>query len=118
MDPLRRQLTDPRGEPLLEVMNLVRILDREVPAQVLATFFYVATHDSCHKQALEEDLDMTTASASRNTDWLSDKHRLKKPGLGLISKVKDPSNQRRTILKLTPKGKMLWKQLKEIIHGH
>ena len=118
MDPLRRQLTDPTGQPLLEVMNLLRLLDREVPAQVVATFFYVATHDNCHKQALEEDLDMTPASASRNTDWLSKHHRLNKPGLDLIVKQKDPTNQRRITLSLTPKGRMLWKQLKEITNGN
>jgi DNA-binding MarR family transcriptional regulator len=85
--------------------------------QVLATLFYVATHDDCHKQALEEDLDFTAASGSRNTDWLSNKHRLGKPGLGLITKSVDPSNRRRTTLKLTPKGELLMDQLRGILYG-
>ena len=118
MDPLRNQLTDPEVEQLLEAINLIRILDREVPAQVLACFFYVASHDNCHKQALEEELDMPTASASRNTDWLSKAHRLNKPGLDLIIKETDPSNRRRVTLRLSPKGKMLIKQLKEVLYGH
>jgi DNA-binding MarR family transcriptional regulator len=101
----------------LEVINIVRQLDREMPAQVLATLFYVATHDDCHKQALEEDLDFTAASGSRNTDWLSNKHRLGKPGLGLITKTTDPSNRRRQTLRLTPKGEVLMTQLKEMLYG-
>ena len=117
MDPLRNQLTDPQLEPLLEVINVLRKLDREMPAQVLATLFYVATHDDCHKQALEEELEFTAASGSRNSDWLSDKHRLGKPGLGLITKSVDPSNRRRTTLKLTPKGKQLMNQLRGTLYG-
>lgn len=118
MDPLRKQLTDPSLEPLLEVINIVRQLDREMPAQVLATLFYVATHDDCHKQALEEELEFTAASGSRNTDWLSDKHRLGKPGLGLITKNVDPSNRRRQTLKLTTKGHKLMSQLRGVLYGN
>lgn len=115
MDPLRRQLTDPTIERLLQVINLLRLLDREVPAQVLATFLYIASHKSCHKSAMEEDLNYSPASGSRNTDWLSDQHRLRKPGLGLITKTHDPSNRRRYQLNLTPKGEQLIHQIKEIL---
>jgi DNA-binding MarR family transcriptional regulator len=105
-------------EPLLDVINLIRLLDREMPAQVVATLLYVATHDNCHKQALEEALDFTAASGSRNTDWLSAKHRLNKPGLGLIVKETDPSNRRRQTLTLSPKGRIFIKQLKDMLYGH
>lgn len=113
MDPVRRQVTDRSLLGLLEVIELFRLMEREVPAQVISTFLYVATHDKCHKVALEEDLELSTASASRNTDWLSTHHRLGKPGLGLIEKVYDPSNRRRLQLALTPRGKTLVKRIKE-----
>lgn len=118
MDPLRRELTDPSHKGLAEVIDLLRLMDREVPAQVVATFLYVAMHDGCHKQALEEDLQMTTASGSRNTSWLTKKHRLKKPGLDLITKEVDPTNRRRAILRLTPKGKALANRFNEALYGH
>jgi DNA-binding MarR family transcriptional regulator len=117
MDPLRRQLTDPDIERLLKVIERIRILDRQFPAQVLSSLLYIAAHDNCHKQALEEDLDITTASSSRNTDWLSDYHRLRKPGLGLIIKEEDPGNGRRQQLKLSPKGRRLIQQIKEDLYG-
>jgi DNA-binding MarR family transcriptional regulator len=117
MDPLRRQLTDPDIERLLKVIERIRILDRQFPAQVLSSLLYIASHDNCHKQALEEDLDITTASSSRNTDWLSDYHRLRKPGLGLIIKEEDPGNGRRQQLKLSPKGRRLIQQIKEDLYG-
>ena len=117
MDPLRKEVTDPQIGGLLKVVELFQVLDREIPAQVMATFLYVATHDECHKQALEEALSFSTASGSRNTDWLSKQHRLNKPGLDLIIKEVDPTNRRRTILKLSPKGKTLVKQIKDLLYG-
>lgn len=100
----------------LKATNLLRVLDREVPGQVVAAFAYVASHNGCHKQALEEDLGFSTASGSRVTAWLSKHHRLKKPGLNLIKKEDDPLNSRRKILSLTKEGELLANQIKEILY--
>lgn len=117
MNPLRRQVTDDRAVRLQNVMRRLRGLDREVPAQVLQCLFYIAARDNCHKQALEEDLKMTTASASRNTDWLSQSHRIKHAtGLGLITKEQDPDNRRRIQLKLTPAGRDLMDELYDLLY--
>ena len=117
MDPLRRTRTNPRIERLLKVMEAIRLLDREMPAQVISTFLFVASHNNCHKQALEEDLSFTTASSSRNTDWLSKLHRLNKPGLDLIIKEVDPTNKRRQQLRLSPKGEQLVKLIEDLLYG-
>lgn len=100
------------------MMNLLRLLDREVPAQVLATFFYVAAHNNCHKQAVEEDLNLSTAAGSRCTDKLTDQSWVNKPGLDLIIKETDPSNRRRQQLRLTKKGEALIQQIEEILYGN
>jgi DNA-binding MarR family transcriptional regulator len=102
---------------VLKVINLLRLLDRELPAQAIATFLYVASHNNCHKTAMEEDLNFSTASGSRNTDWLSKHHRLNKPGLDLIIKEPDPTNRRRQQLKLSPKGEQLIHQIEELLYG-
>ncbi len=116
MDPLRSERTNAQIERLLKAIKLLRVLDREIPAQVIATFLYVASHDNCHKQAMEEELGLSTASGSRNTDWLSKIHRLNKPGMDLIIKEVDPTNRRRLVLRLTPKGKDLVNELEEILY--
>lgn len=116
MDPLRRQPTDARAEKLLDVAVALGELDREFPIQLLQTLLYVASHKDCHKQALEEDLSFSTASGSRNTDWLSKEHRLGKEGLGLIIKEKDPTNRRRLQLSLTVEGQCLIDTLKGILY--
>lgn len=116
MDPLRRNLTNDKANKLLTLVNMLRDLDDEIPAQCIATLFYVASHNNCHKQALEEDLGFTTASGSRNTDRLSKHHRLNKPGMDLIKKEPDPFNKRRLQLKLTPKGQVFMDQLLSVIY--
>ena len=98
-------------------MKKLQKFDREVPAQVVSTYLYVATHDGCHSQAMMEDLELTAASASRNTDWLTKRHRLGKSGLDLIVKEVDPTNRRRQILRLTPKGKQLIHSICETLYG-
>jgi len=117
MDPnLRRTVTDDKIERLLKVVNIIRLYDREVPAQVLATLFYIGSHNDCHKTALEEDLNFTTASSSRNTDRLSKDHRLGKAGFDLIVKEVEEQKPRRQRLKLTRKGEDLMKQIKQILY--
>ena len=116
MDPLNRQVTCSTTTRLLDVLEIFRELDREVPAQVLCCYLYIASHNGCHSQAMMEDLELTGASASRNTDWLSKKHRLGKPGLNLIRKEVDQSNKRRHTLWLTPNGKALLTQINRLLH--
>ena len=117
MEPnLRRKLTDDKIERLLKVYKLLRFYDREIPAQVLATLFYIGSHNDCHKTALEEDLNFTTASSSRNTDKLSKDHRLGKAGFDLITKEVEEQAPRRQRLKLTRKGEDLMNQIKQILY--
>lgn len=112
-----RVVTDYQMAKLAQAIEHFRTLDKEIPAQVIATFLYVASHDDCSKVDLEKALAFSSASGSRNTDWLSDFHRLNKAGLGLIVKYRDPTNRRKQILKLSPKGRILVNQLKTILYG-
>ena len=117
MDPLKKSITDEKLLPLLEVIELFMKFDKEIPAQVMSTFLYVATHNKCHKLALEEHLGFSTASGSRNTDFLSPTHRLKKKGFALLEKKYDQDNRRRIILELTSDGKKLAEELLAILYS-
>jgi DNA-binding MarR family transcriptional regulator len=119
MEPnLRRTVTDKQIERLLKVFKELRLQKREMSAQELATLFYIASHNNCHKQALEEDLNFSTASGSRNTDKLSKTHRLPNvAGLDLIVKeVNEEELPRRQQLRLTKKGEDLIKHIKQILY--
>lgn len=117
MDPLKRAITDDSMLALLRAFERLRTLDREMPGQVVSTFLYVASHDPCHKQAIEEDLVHTTASCSRNLDWLCDRTRYDKGGLELVEKYRDPSNGRRFLCRLTPKGQALVRDILTDLYG-
>ena len=115
-----RKTTDLEMEKLLKAMELFRSYDPEIPAQVISVFLYIASHDDVSKvqiQDKEVGLNMPSASASRNTDWLSHKHRLGKSGLNWVIKYRDPTDMRKQIMKLSPQGVLLVKQLKDILYG-
>tara|TARA_R100000234_G_C4986673_1_gene173605 strand:+ start:966 stop:1325 length:360 start_codon:yes stop_codon:yes gene_type:complete len=119
MEPFRKT-TDLEMEKLLKAMELFRSYDPEIPAQVISVFLYIASHDDVSKvqiQDKEVGLNMPSASASRNTDWLSHKHRLGKRGLNWVIKYRDPTDLRKQIMKLSPQGVLLVKQLRDILYG-
>lgn len=118
MDPLRNQITDPTMARLLAAMEVLMERNYELPGQVILCFLYVASRERCHKQALEEELGMTTASASRNTDYLSKYHRLGKRGMDLIIKEVDPLNKRRVQLRLSAEGKRVAALIKRKLHDN
>jgi DNA-binding MarR family transcriptional regulator len=111
----------------MEADSLLRQVDgkdgAEFTAEARACFFYIACCDGCYKSKMEEDLGLTVASGSRNTDLLSKHHRLKlpsgqpRPGLDLIRKERDNLDHRKQRLFLTFKGKKLIEQFKSILYG-
>jgi DNA-binding MarR family transcriptional regulator len=113
---LRRKVTDKQINRLVEVVKQLRLQKREMSAQELATLFYIGSRNDCHKTALEQDLNFTTASSSRNTDKLSKDHRLGKAGLDLIVKETEAVSPFRQRLKLTKKGEDLMNQIKKILY--
>ena len=66
---------------------------------------------------MEKALKFSSASGSRNTDWLSEFHRLNKAGLGLLVKYRDRTNRRRQVLQLSSKGRDLVNELKKTLYG-
>ena len=79
----------------LRVLTLFLKLDntQKVPLQAIAVFWYVATYQNCSKNDIEKYFEMSKASCSRMTDYISRYHRLGKAGLGLITKNQDPKDK-------------------------
>ena len=83
-------------------------LDRKFPINAALVFLYIAKHEPCLKQDMENALGLTSASGSRNTSYLCDSNRLKKPGLGLIVKQDSIEDRRHSDLTLTDKGRQFY----------
>jgi len=112
--------TDDKMNRLLMVFQDIRSRhDEELPAQVIYCLLYVASHNPCYKSDMERALKFSTASGSRNTDWLAEKHRLGTAGLGLITKTICPeSKKRRLVLTLTKKGELFVDSIKHTLYGN
>jgi DNA-binding MarR family transcriptional regulator len=110
--------TDLKLSRLQRVTDLLRLFDNELPAQVISVFFYVGAHDGCRTTDMPKALGLAQSSISRCTDWLSDYHRLGKPGMGLIKKIVDPEDKRSRRVYLTFKGRCLTEEIKEIVWDH
>ena len=106
-DPVNRLITNDAANKLLLFNEKLRELDREVPGQVVAPLLYIASRNNCHKIAIEEDLEFSTASISRNIQRLE--------GFGLVEKYQEEGS-RRLLCKLTAKGKVFTDQLLSIIY--
>lgn len=103
---------------LLDVIETLRVLDVEMPAQVIACFLYVAANDGCTSAEMQEQLGLSAASASRNTTWLTGEHRSNpRRGLNLITKEVYLPNKRLRILKLTAEGRKLANKLSTQLNG-
>ena len=120
MDPLRGHVTDDDALVVFNAIEIVRSLtnDGNMPLQALQCFLYVCSHDNCDKAKMEQDLGLSVASGSRNTDYLCSQNRLKKAGLNLITKEVEPAQHgRRLILRLTPLGVRIKNDLLNELNG-
>jgi len=103
---------------LLGAIETLRVLDVEMPAQVIACFLFIAANDGCTTKELTEELELTAASTSRNTTWLTGEHRSNpKRGLNLVTKEVYPPNKRLRVLKLTTEGRKLANLLSTQLNG-
>lgn len=119
MDPLRGLVTDESTLAVFKAIEVIRLLANEgnMPLQALQCFLYVCSHDKCHKAQMELDMGLSTASGSRNTDYICSQNRYKTAGLNLITKEADPFNRRRIQLRLTPLGVRIKNDLLNELNG-
>jgi DNA-binding MarR family transcriptional regulator len=100
---------------LLRVLSAFRTLDPDIPSQTISTFLVALDHEGETIGEIRDRLGMTTASASRNIAYLTDWHRLKRPGLNLLVADVDPMNRRTRRVFLTVKGRQLAKVIRDIM---
>lgn len=90
-------------------------IDPLVPAQVVQAFLAVATNEGKTLTELAEVLGTNMSTASRQFLDLGERNRKMEPGYQLINREVDPMNLRINRYTLTPKGRLLVKELAAII---
>ena len=117
MDPLKRLETNSNLANLLSAWEVLRKTHREFPAQAVTVLLYVASHNPCHKLAIEEDMGLNSSSSSRMITFLTSIGRpgVKESGVALLKAEKDQSNRRRILLSLTTEGEALVKEISAVL---
>ena len=78
--------------------------EREFPMQLASTFFYIAAHEGCLQEDVQEATAQTSSSVSRNVTWLGPRQRTGKDGLKLVYRERAKEDYKKYRLYLTPKG--------------
>ncbi len=99
------------------IIEELRYIEREFPAQLMSTYFYVMSHNGCYQQDMHEPLSMTSSSLTRNLQYLGCKHRSGKTGLFLVSRERCSKNYKKHRCYLSPKGLILAKKIQARLEG-
>lgn len=102
-------------DPLVRVLEALRILDPDLPIQYALSFLTIAQNEGLSIRDLSERLGIAQSSASRNVAALSKWHSFGKEGHDLVQAEEDPRERRRKIITLTEKGRELAAQLAALI---
>jgi DNA-binding MarR family transcriptional regulator len=77
-------------------------------------FLEVALHEPVTFEHLEKALNLTNGSVSRSVSALSDRNRRGDRGYRLLTVERDPAENRRFVVRLSPKGRLLLQQLQRL----
>ena len=109
----------------IEVRTAIRVLeefkriDPDITLPSMLAFLYYVEKDgeAGNQHAMEERLDMSTATASRATShWLMWK-RPKHHGLDMMESIPDPEDRRYKMITLNRRGLAFAEKIKEAVHG-
>ena len=88
---------------------LITEMDRDLPLTIPFVFMRIASQpNGVDQKDLMDELKIGSSQMSRTVQTLADVHYLKeKPGLGLIDRVMDLTDNRKRTLRLSAKGERL-----------
>lgn len=93
----------------------IRKHQAELQAQTIHVLLEIALQPDITMAELMKKTGLSQSSCSRNVMLLTDRDRHDKPGLGMVKSMPDPSDHRRKIARLTPKGETLIAQLADFV---
>lgn len=90
---------------VIKCIEEFRKIDPQMPPQMAVSFLWVCIHNGITMKDLADRVGVSQSSMSRNVAALSETHRYGKAGYDLVFATEDPTERRRKIVKLTPKGR-------------
>ena len=105
----------PTPHRLARALDLIaKDISGEVQVNTLLTFLFIAERGTCTQSDVEAYLKISTAGASRNVSYWTDRRFDRTEGMGFIERVQDDYDRRLRNLSLTAKGKVFYKKLMEV----
>ena len=80
----------------------------EMTLLAMRTFFFIAARGCCIQRDVEEYLQVSGATASRNVSYWTDRKFDRSEGFGFIQRVENVYDRRQRDLSLTKKGKVFY----------
>lgn len=99
----------------IRMVRIIQTIDPQMQAQTFMCFLMVAQFGPCNMQDIKDVANVSQASLSRNLSALGLVHRRGMPGFGLVETWEDPMNRKAKLVKLTPKGEALKKQIMDVL---
>lgn len=103
----------------LQVLEVFRAIDPDMPMGTAVSFLMIADGETPDGGLSVTELStrggFALSSASRYVQALAEMDRHRRPGHDLVTDHVDPMERRRKVLKLTPKGKRILTQIRNVI---
>lgn len=91
--------------------SLDTLTGTHLPLHFVRLFLVVMRHKSCTYKTLMDELNITNSAVSRTVQAMGFTHRKGHAGFDLLMTTRDPAEGRRMLVKLTPKGEQIKRQL-------
>lgn len=85
-----------------------------LPIHFVQIFLVVGEKKQVTFQELMGELNLTNSAISRSVMAMGETHRKGKPGFELLETFKDPAEGRRFLVRLSPKGRALYRSIQSI----
>lgn len=103
--------TEMQLRKLTSSLNVIRILDAQLPIQTMVAFLVIAANEGLPINQVAAKAGLEQSSASRNVSVLTNLRYDKRPGLSLVEYRQDYMNLTIKKLYLTKKGEGIVKQI-------
>jgi DNA-binding MarR family transcriptional regulator len=91
--------------------SLDTLTSTHLPLHFVRLFLVVMRRKACTFEALQDELNITNSAVSRTVKALAFTHRKGHAGFDLLETYRDPAEGRRYLVRLSPKGEQIRRQL-------
>ena len=89
-------------------------IDPGLSIQTMRVFLFIAQKGECSLVEIEQGLNMTNASTSRNVSYWTERRFDRKPGKNMVERLIDDYDQRYKIVRLNDAGKQFYEKIKAL----